>query len=92
MGTAIAVGGVVALALAITLLRGPWQGACAVIGSLLMAFGLWVQRRKSVDWSSASTSDDERLKDHLPGNIGGDPRPWLESHSEDHSDDGGGHG
>jgi len=78
MGTLIAIVGVAVLALAFTLLRGPWQGGAVVLGGILMGLGVWIQRRPSID-TSAATSDD-RDKDYLPGYIGGDPRPWLEKH------------
>ena len=86
LGTAVAVGGVMLTALALTLFRGPWQGAAIVGGGVLLGLGLWIQRRREVDLSESSPEDAERLKDYLPGKIGGDPRPWLEKHG--HSDHG----
>ena len=80
LGTLIALVGIAALGLALSFLRGPRQGIALVGGSILIGAGLWIQRRKEIDLSSPSPADDERLKDYLPGRIGGDPRPWLEAH------------
>lgn len=83
MGTIVAMIGAGFLALAVTLLRGLWQAGAVVLGGLLMGFGVWIQRRKDVEFSGAGT--DDRDKDYLPGYIGGDPRPWLEKHGKSHS-------
>jgi hypothetical protein len=86
MGTIVAISGVAILALAISVFRGPSQGGAVVLGALLMGLGVWLQRRKSIDWSPGS-SDKDQLKDCPPGTLGQDPRPLLEQHSANEHDD-----
>jgi hypothetical protein len=86
IGTAVAIVGVASLALAATLFHGPSQGVAALTGFALMFLGVWMQRRKDVDWSNVPSRDEDRMKDYLPGTIGGDPRPWLDAHGPADSD------
>ena len=63
MGMAIAIVGLLGLVLGGALLNGAWQAAALVSAGVLVAFGIWLQRRTPDDYSAPAmgpaTKDDE---------------------------------